>query len=131
MRVGFVTIVGRPNAGKSTLLNAIIGEKVSIVSSRPQTTRTTIRGIYTDDEMQAIFLDTPGLHEGGELLIDAINRQAKKALVETDVILRLIDMSRPKGEEDNRIDAILDGIATPIVTVYSKGDLKRVQNPPE
>ena len=131
MKVGFVALVGRPNAGKSSLLNAVIGEKVSIVSAAPQTTRKTIKGIFTDDEMQAIFLDTPGLHEGGEILIEAINAQAKKSLDQADIILRLIDMSRAPGEEDARIDMLLSRVNKPILTVYTKSDLARARKVPK
>lgn len=130
MKVGFVALVGRPNTGKSSLLNAIIGEKVSIVSAAPQTTRKTIRGIFTDSEMQAIFLDTPGLHEGGELLIEAINAQARKSLDQADVILRLIDASRTAWEEDARIDTLLSKVTKPVITIYTKSDLPKARKLP-
>ena len=123
--VGCVAIVGRPNAGKSTLVNAIIGEKVSIVSPRPQTTRQTIRGIYTTPDIQIVFLDTPGLHEEVDELSRAINHHAIIALRRAHVIVRCIDPTRPRGEEDERIDRIIGHIDRPIITITTKADVDK------
>jgi GTP-binding protein Era len=95
-----VTLLGRPSSGKSSFVNAAIGDKVSIVSSIPQTTRKLIRGIYTDEDFQIIFQDVPGLHSSAHTWNQSINWITKNALLDTDVILRLIDGSRTKGEEE-------------------------------
>ncbi len=130
MKSGYVAIVWRPNAWKSSLLNALIWEMVSIVSSKPQTTQIPIRWIYTTEEFQMVFLDTPWLHEWGELLIDTINAQAKKSLYKADVILRCIDSSRSYGKEDEDIDTILSRVTIPCISVYTKSDLPSIQIPP-
>lgn len=93
MKSGFVGIIGRPNVGKSTLLNSIIGEKVAITSSKAQTTRNAIRGIYTDDEYQIIFIDTPGIHKPKNKLGAYLTNTAVSTLNEVDVILFLVDDS--------------------------------------
>ena len=124
-RIGFVAIVGRPNSGKSTFLNALLDEKVSIVSERPQTTQHTVRGIYTDDVRQVVFLDTPGIHEGVDDLSDAINTQAIASLRQADIILHLIDPTRPGGRELDRIEEILAKVSVPIIRVLTKSDLAR------
>ena len=124
----YVAIVGRPNAGKSTLLNALIGEKVSWVSHRPQTTQRSIPGIYTDEErgLQIIFLDTPGIHNhaweqyGSQKDADMnerINTQAYNSLHSADVILRLLDPTRTYGEEDERIDTLLAKLEKPVIRI--------------
>ena len=82
---GFVALIGRPNAGKSTLLNQVLGQKIAIVSDKPQTTRTKIQGIYTDEEMQVIFFDTPGLHKPRHKLGDYMNRAAEVTFGDVDV----------------------------------------------
>ena len=106
MKVGVVSIVGRPNAGKSTLLNAIIKEKVSITSDKPQTTRNNIQGIYNDDEAQIIFIDTPGVHKPVNKLGKFLNNETYSAF-DTDIILFLVDSSKPFGKGD---EFILDKI---------------------
>ena len=88
---GFVSIVGRPNVGKSTLINEIVGSKVSIVSFKPQTTRDVIRGIYNDEESQIIFTDTPGIHKSEDSLGEIMNENAKNATSDVDLILMLVD----------------------------------------
>ncbi len=139
-KVWYVAIVGRPNAGKSTLLNALIGEKISAISHRPQTTQRSIPGIYTDAEetLQIIFLDTPGIHNySGEQfgspkshdINERINSQAFASLREADVILRLLDPTRPYGEEDTRIDAMLETISKPILRIETKQDLETKSYP--
>ena len=130
-RVGFVALVGRPNAGKSTFVNTLLDEQVSAVSPRPQTTERTIRGIYTDDTTQVVFLDAPGLHIGEDTYHEYVNREAHRALQSADVIVRFVDVSRSRGDEDEMIDAMLAGVTTPIVWVASKSDLPRESEIPE
>lgn len=96
-RSGFVALIGRPNAGKSTLLNQVLGQKVAIVSDKPQTTRTKIQGIYTDEKMQAIFFDTPGLHKPRHKLGDYMNKAAEVTFGDVDIICYLVDVSQPFG----------------------------------
>ncbi|MGI6550020.1 MAG: GTPase Era [Syntrophomonadales bacterium] len=120
---GFISIVGRPNVGKSTLLNSIIGQKVAIVSDKPQTTRNRIQGIYTGERGQAIFIDTPGVHKPkhrlGEYMVDITSR----TLREVDLILYVVDASVPPGAgEDYIINKLID-IETPVFLVPNKIDL--------
>ena len=91
MHSGFVTIVGRPNVGKSTLLNRMLGSKVSIVSNKPQTTRTEVRGVLTRPDVQAVFCDTPGIHKPRTTLGERLNRTARSALADMDVVLFVVD----------------------------------------
>ena len=103
MKCGFVTIIGRPNVGKSTLLNQVLGQKIVITTDKAQTTRKRIKGILTDDKGQIIFIDTPGVHRPlnklGEFLMD----EAKFALPDADLILFLVDGSEPAGKGDKWI----------------------------
>ena len=121
--VGFVALVGRPNAGKSSFVNALLEEKVSSISPKPQTTQRTIKAIYTNDSAQIIFLDTPGIHESKEVWNGVINNQAYQAFQQADVIVRFIDSSRPRGNEDEIIDREIAKTDTPIITVYTKKDI--------
>lgn len=122
-KVWYVALIGRPNSGKSTFINTLIDEKVSAVSSKPQTTQKTIRGIYNDDDSQVIFFDTPGIHESPQELNIIINTQAAVALQDADVVVRFIDISRQRGDEEEKISALLQGIKKPVILVYSKCDL--------
>lgn len=122
-RVWYVTLLGRPSAGKSSFVNTAIGDKVSIVSSIPQTTRRLIRGIYTDEHVQIIFQDVPGLHSSAHVWNQSINWVTKAALSDTDVILRVIDGSRTKGEEEGIIDKIVGEAKVPVVTIVTKSDI--------
>lgn len=122
-RVWYVTLLGRPSSGKSSFVNAAIDDKISIVSSIPQTTRRLIRGIYTNKQYQIIFQDVPGLHSSAHKWNQSINWVTKNALSETDVILRLIDGSRAKGEEEGIIDRIVSEAKIPVVTIVTKADL--------
>lgn len=132
-KTGYVAILGRPNAGKSTFINALIGEKVSSVSSRPQTTQRSIPAIFTDSEkeIQIIFLDTPGIHEipktnsDFKSMNERINAEAFASLREADVIVRLVDPTRPQGAEDARIDEVLSFVNKPIIRVETKQDLTK------
>jgi len=103
MKSGFVSIVGRPNAGKSTLINTIIGEKVAIVSDKAHTTRNNIQGIYNDDESQIIFIDTPGVHKPSQTLGKYMNKQVYYSLDDADVILFMIDATEKFGKGDKFI----------------------------
>ena len=103
MKVGFVTIVGRPNAGKSTLLNSIIGEKVAITSDKPQTTRNNIQGIYNDEDSQIIFVDTPGIHKPKNKLGNYLNIESYSSIMGVDLVLFMIDAGTPFGKGDEFI----------------------------
>jgi GTPase len=121
-RSGFVTVVGRPNVGKSTLVNRLVGQKVSIVSSRPQTTRTQVRGVRTTDDHQIVFLDTPGIHKPRTLLGERTNNRALTTLDEVDVVCFLVDASEPIGRGDRFIAELVAQVRTPTVLVVNKVD---------
>lgn len=129
MKCGFVTILGRPNVGKSTLLNQILGQKIVITTDKAQTTRKRIKGILTDDKGQIIFVDTPGVHRPlnklGEFLLD----EAKIAVPDADLVLFLVDGSEPAGKGDKWVvENILKGINIPIILVMNKLDkIKNMQ----
>lgn len=124
-RSGFVTLIGRPNAGKSTLTNQLVGEKVAIISDKPQTTRNTIRGIYTDEKMQVVLLDTPGVHKPkfklGERMMNSVN----EALAGCDIILYLVDATEEFGSGEEYILSMLrkDAAKTPVFLILNKIDL--------
>lgn len=120
--VWYVTLLGRPSSGKSSFVNAAIGDKISIVSAIPQTTRRLIRGIYTDKNCQIIFQDVPGLHSSSHNWNQSINWVTKAALGDTDVILRVIDGARPRGLEEEMIDKLVAEAKVPVVTIVSKVD---------
>lgn len=121
-RSGFISIIGRPNAGKSTLLNAILGEKVSIVSDKPQTTRNIIRGVKNLKDCQAVFIDTPGIHKGKGLLNEFMVREAMGALHDVDAIIYLVDAGRKVTEEDRFILEGLSQAACPVILAINKAD---------
>lgn len=123
-RSGMVSIVGRPNVGKSTLLNQILGEKVSIVSRIPQTTRHQIRGIHNDARGQIVFIDTPGLHLGKDKLDQFMNQSSASTVDDVDCVIYLVDTSRRIGEEEDRVARQLKSIKTPIILGFNKVDLK-------
>jgi GTP-binding protein Era len=100
VKSGFATLVGRPNAGKSTLLNAILGHKVSIVSDKPQTTRTRVRGVLNRDDAQVVFVDTPGIHRPRTLLGERLNETATNAAGDVDVVCLVVDATAPVGPGD-------------------------------
>jgi len=120
---GFISIIGRPNVGKSTLINRLVGQKIAITSSKPQTTRNRIQGIYTDEECQVVYLDTPGIHKPkhklGEIMVDA----ALKTLREVDLILFLVDESEELGPGDKYILEQLASVKTPVMLIINKRDL--------
>ena len=108
MRTAFVSLVGRPNVGKSTLLNAIIGKKVSIVSDKPQTTRTRVRGILNRGDTQLIFVDTPGLHKATTALGERVNATALESMRDVDIVCLVIDATQPFGSGDKWVSEQLD-----------------------
>ncbi len=120
---GFVTLVGRPNVGKSTLLNQMVGRKVSIVSSKPQTTRTQVRGVRTTDDTQIVFLDTPGIHKPRTLLGERTNDRALATLGEVDVVCFFVEASAPIGKGDRFVADVLARVETPTILVCNKVDL--------
>ncbi len=120
---GFVTLIGRPNAGKSTLINAIMGRKVAITSNTPQTTRHRFRAIFDRDDMQMILVDTPGLHKPQDALGEELNESALKGLSDVDVVAMLIDCSKPIGTGDEWVAEKLRAQKCHKVLVISKADL--------
>ena len=120
---GFVTLVGRPNAGKSTLLNAVIGKKIAITSNTAQTTRHRFRAVKTTDEYQLVIVDTPGIHKPHDALGEELNTSALKALEDVDVIAMLVDSSKPVGTGDEWVANQLRNIRTNKILVLSKTDL--------
>jgi GTP-binding protein Era len=117
---GFIAIVGRPNVGKSTLLNALIGQKVAIMSPKPQTTRHRITGVLSADDYQMIFVDTPGMHKGRDLLNKAIDKVAVSSLKDVDMVLFVVD--RMKTAAEDFIISYFKGLKKPIFLVINKID---------
>lgn len=129
MKSGFVGIVGRPNVGKSTLLNAILGEKIAITTEKPQTTRNAIRGIYTcyaqapdDDDIQIVFIDTPGIHKPHNKLGEYMTDTAKETFKEVDAIIFIVDDALSSGPGDRYILDMLKDVDTPKILVINKID---------
>jgi len=122
-RSGLVALLGRPNAGKSTLLNALIGEKVSIVSSKPQTTRNRIAGIFNDSRGQIVFFDLPGVHRPHHAMNTRMMREVRSALNEVDLILHLADASEAWGGGENYLFELLKPLNIPVLGVLTKIDL--------
>jgi GTPase len=122
-RSGYVAIIGRPNVGKSTLLNKILGEKVAIVSPKPQTTRNRITGIRTTEGSQIIFIDTPGIHQGHSLMNRRMMDTALQTLDEVDGVLWLLDAHEKLKQEEERIAETLRGVDTPVLILLNKIDL--------
>ena len=134
MRSGFIGIIGRPNVGKSTLINNIVGKKVAITSSKPQTTRNIIQGIYNEDKIQMIFVDTPGIHKPVSKLGKTLNKQAYYSIDDTDIILFIVDAFEGLGKGDNYILEKLKQVDKPVILVINKIDkisheeiLKRIE----
>lgn len=119
---GFIALIGRPNVGKSTLLNAFIGEKMAIISDKPQTTRNQIRGILTTEKYQAVFLDTPGIHKPQHNLGEKMVQVAVRTLQEVDLILLLTDAVSGPGGGDEYIIRQMKDVVTPVILVVNKAD---------
>ena len=119
---GFVAIVGRPNVGKSTFMNYVLGQKIAIMSDKAQTTRNKIQGVYTKDDAQIVFLDTPGIHKPKHELGEFMVKSAYSALKEVDAVLFMVNVSEKRGSGDDFIIEKLKGIKTPIFLVLNKID---------
>jgi GTP-binding protein era len=119
---GFVTLIGRPNVGKSTLMNNLIGQKIAITSSKPQTTRNRIQTVYTDDVGQIIFLDTPGIHKAQNKLGEYMDSVAERTLSEVDVVLWLVEPTTFIGKGEQHIAKLLETTKTPVILVVNKID---------
>ncbi len=122
---GFVAVIGRPNVGKSTLSNRIIGQKIAITSNKPQTTRDRIRTVYTSDKGQIVFLDTPGIHKAKNRLGEYMMKVAKRSISEVDLILWLVEAEDKIGPGDKRIAQELSSVNIPVILVINKTDTKR------
>ena len=120
---GFVAIVGRPNVGKSTFMNYVLGQKIAIMSDKAQTTRNKIQGVYTKEDAQIVFLDTPGIHKPKHELGEFMVKSAYSALKEVDAVLFMVNASEKRGPGDDFIIEKLKGIRTPIFLVLNKIDL--------
>jgi len=121
-RSGFVTIVGRPNSGKSTLVNSLVGEKVSIVTDKPQTTRNIIRGIVTRPEGQVVFLDTPGIHKPIHRMNDRMMQAVRNSMSEVDVLALIVDASIPFGGGDEFTLELIKPLTLPKFLLFNKID---------
>jgi len=126
MKSGFVSIIGRPNVGKSTLINALVGRKVSIITPKPQTTRLAIQGIMHRDDMQVVFLDTPGIHKPRQKLGEAMNKMAYATLKDIDVVLLVVDGGEPYGPGDAYLVDKIQNLKN-IIIVFNKIDTTNVK----
>jgi len=122
MKSGFIGLVGRPNVGKSTLLNAIMGKKVAITSNKPQTTRNLIQGIYNDEDSQMVFVDTPGIHKPKHKLGKLLNKQTYLTFNDVDILLYLIDITESLGKGDMFVIDMLKNVNVPVILVINKID---------
>lgn len=122
MKSGFVSLIGRPNVGKSTLMNAIVGRKVAITSSKPQTTRNIIQGIYNDEDTQIVFVDTPGIHKPNHKLGSYLNEQAYFSINDVDVVLMLLDISEEFGTGDTFVLEKIKEAKKPVILILNKID---------
>ncbi len=120
---GYVAIIGKPNVGKSTLMNALVGERLSIVTPKPQTTRGRVLGIMTSERCQVIFWDTPGMLEPKGRLQEVMTRQIRDSVRDADVLLALVDASSPKDGLDERMREVLHGWKHPLIVAINKSDL--------
>lgn len=122
MKSGFISLVGRPNSGKSTLLNSILNKKVVITSNKPQTTRNQIHGIYHEKDIQMVFVDTPGIHKANHKLGEYLNKQAYHSTDDVDIILFIVDASVPFGRGDEFVLNKIKDLHKPIILVLNKID---------
>jgi GTP-binding protein Era len=125
MKTGFVSLVGRPNAGKSTLLNRLVGTKLAIVSDKPQTTRTRILGVRNHPDAQIVFLDTPGIHRPEHRMNVRMVDTAMETLRDVDVVVLVVDASDRIGKGDRHLQTLVEGVKVPIVLALNKVDLVR------
>ncbi len=125
---GFIALIGRPSVGKSTLMNKLVGEKIAIMSERPQTTRNKIMCILNTPQAQLIFLDTPGVHKPHHKLGEYMVKVAEDTMKSVDVVLMIVDATKPKGEEEEAILAQLKKLAVPAILVLNKIDKLRDKN---
>ena len=125
---GFVTLIGRPNVGKSTLMNRLIGQKIAITSSKPQTTRNRIQTVYTDERGQIIFLDTPGIHKAKNKLGEYMVNVAEHTLKEVDVVLWLVEPTTFIGAGERHIAEQLNKTDRPVILVINKIDTIKNQD---
>ena len=121
-KAGFATIIGKPNVGKSTLMNRLIGQKIAITSYKPQTTRTQVRTILTEDRGQVVFLDTPGIHRTKTKMGEYMVKAAQSTLKEVDVVLWLVEPKAKMCEEDKSIVRQLASVKTPVLILINKID---------
>lgn len=122
MRSGFVSLIGRPNTGKSTLINALVGYKIAITSNKAQTTRNNIQGIYNDEDAQIVFVDTPGIHKPKDKLGQRLNDDAYFSIDDVDIILFLIDVTMPFGKGDNFVLDRIKEANKPVFLILNKVD---------
>ena len=122
-RSGFVTFIGRPNVGKSTLMNRLIGQKIAITSNKPQTTRNRIRTVYTDERGQIVFLDTPGVNKPKNKLGKYMREEASSGLKDVDVICYLVEPNAFIGDNEGEIIGILKDVSVPVILVVNKTDM--------
>ena len=120
---GFISIIGRPNVGKSTFLNRVVGQKIAIMSDKPQTTRNKVQGVVTTDDSQLIFIDTPGIHKPKHKLGDFMVKTARNTLKEVDVIMFMVNADEPIGRGDRFIIEMLENTKTPVFLIINKIDL--------
>ncbi|HEX5564833.1 MAG TPA: GTPase Era [Sporosarcina sp.] len=120
---GFISIIGRPNVGKSTFLNRVVGQKIAIMSDKPQTTRNKVQGVVTTDDSQLVFIDTPGIHKPKHKLGDFMVKSARNTLKEVDVIMFMVNANEPIGGGDKFIIDLLQNTETPVFLVINKIDL--------
>jgi len=125
---GFVTIIGRPNVGKSTFINGVLKQKIAIMSDKAQTTRNTIQGIYTDEEAQIVFIDTPGIHKPKHELGKVINNMATSSARDVDIILFMVPFDEPLGKGDKYIMDMIENADIPIFLLINKIDLAKNKN---
>ncbi len=123
MKSGFVSIVGRPNVGKSTLLNTLLERKIAITSNVSGTTRNIIQGIYNDEDSQIVFIDTPGIHKPSNKLGSIMNNEAYQMIDEVDIILFLIDVTKPFGKGDKFVLDKVKDLNKPVILVLNKIDI--------
>ena len=122
MKSGFVSLIGRPNVGKSTLLNTLINQKIAITSNKPQTTRNIIQGIYNDDGYQIVFVDTPGIHKPLNKLGKVLNKEAQSLTKDVDLVLFVVDASEGIGTGDKKIIASFSETNSPVILILNKID---------